>query len=147
MSKLFSSAEINLKLAKECYENSKKDNSMNDAYIAKTCYELQQSIEFNIKGLIDYYGNGIEYEHKHELEGNINKLYDIKNNISDFDKLDEILKSITQYVVTLNQWAKESRYNYNFKAVVNAIDDIFKIAEKLQNYTDELIKLSNERKC
>ena len=145
MDSYFKSADISLMISQKCFSDSKINDNLAERLIAKCCYELQQSLEYNIKGLVLYYGDGIDFEYNHYLSGNINKVYEVKKNIDDFDKLDEIFKELDPYIVTIDAWAKEkSRYNFDFKATINSIKNISKIASKLNDYTKKLCDEANK---
>ena len=85
-----------------------------------------------------YFGNGISFDYSHFLSGDINKLYGIKQNIDDFNTLDTIFRILDPYIVTVDVWAKESRYNYDFVATINSIEIVANIAKQLNDYTKEL---------
>lgn len=144
MDSYFKSAQISLDIADKCYKESKLNEELSDRLIAKCCYELQQSLEYNIKGLILYFGNGIEFEYTHMLSKNINIIYSIKGNIDDFDFLDRIFKEIDVYIITIDSWAKESRYNYNFVTTMNSIENVYNIAKELNDYTKKLMEMSKK---
>lgn len=121
MSKLLSRAKISLEHAKSDYV---KINN-NDCYLDSCCFNLQQGIEFLLKGIVEL--NGAQYAENHDIRANLNIL----------NRLDITIpceKELRQFASTLYSWETESRYKESFIAAIKDIDEIFNIANELTKY-------------
>lgn len=121
MSKLFSRAKISLEHAKSDYEKIYSE----DCYLDSCCFNLQQSIEFLLKGIVEL--NGFQYAENHDIRANLNILN--KNSI-------EILceKDLRDKASTLYSWETESRYKESFIAAIKDIDELMTCADTLMEY-------------
>ena len=129
MSKLLARA----KAKKFNVDNSYRYLSVDDAYIDECCFNLQQAIEFTLKYLVEM--NGERYIENHDIRAQINKLKSLDIYIPCEDKL-RLMAS------TLNSWAVETRYNDNFVALLDDINDARIIMEELIDYCDKLVNVS-----
>ena len=129
MSKLLARA----KAKKFNVDNSYHYLSVDDAYIDECCFNLQQAIEFTLKYLVEM--NGERYIENHDIRAQINKLKSLDIYIPCEDKL-RLMAS------TLNSWAVETRYNDNFVALLDDINDARIIMEELIDYCDKLVNVS-----
>ena len=123
MSKLLKRAKVQLSIAGECYKQFATD----DAYIDACCYSLQQAIELSLKYIVEI--NGDDYAENHDIRANLNKL----------DRLGIIvpnLKTLRTMASTLYSWETESRYNDDFVALIDDIEDAFKSATALVTFAD-----------
>lgn len=127
MSKLLARAKIKKFNAENDYRYIDKD----DAYIDDLCFNLQQSIEFALKYLVEI--NGENYIENHDIRAQINKL-------KSMDAYIPCEKELRMYASTINSWEVETRYNDEFVAIKDDIDDIMKIANELILYCDSLVK-------
>ena len=126
MSKLLARAKIKRINA----ENDYRFLSVDDAYIDDCCYNLQQTIEFSLKYLIEI--SGERYPETHDIRAQINKLK-IMNQYIPYEEKLRLLAS------TINAWEAETRYNDKFVALIEDIDDCREIADGLINYCDGLL--------
>jgi len=126
MSKLFARAKVK-------YENAKRNFLMigqDDAFLDETCYNLQQSIELCLKYIVEM--NGEEYIENHDIRSQLNTLSRLEVKLPVADEL-------RQMASTLNSWEAESRYNDDFTALIEDIEDAMRIAEKLIEYSGKLV--------
>lgn len=121
MSKLLSRSKIALEHARSDY--SKIDT--NDCYLDSCCFNLQQCIEFLLKGIVEM--NGLQYAENHDIRANLNILNRIGVEIP-------CEKDLRLMASTLYSWETESRYKDSFIAAIKDIEDIFEIATKLSEY-------------
>lgn len=126
MSKLLARA----KAKKFSADNSYNFMSVDDAYIDECCFNLQQAIEFSLKYLVEM--SGEDYIENHDIRAQMNKLKSI-------DKYIPCENKLRQMASTLNSWQVESRYNDNFVALLDDINDAREIADELINYCDKLV--------
>lgn len=126
MSKLLARA----KAKKFSADNSYNYMSMDDAYIDECCFNLQQAIEFCLKYIVEM--SGEEYIENHDIRAQMNILKRIEQHIPCEEKLRMIAS-------TINSWAVETRYNDNFVALLEDIDDARTIADELIEYCDKLV--------
>jgi HEPN domain-containing protein len=127
MSKLLARA----KAKKFSADNSYNFMSLDDAYIDECCFNLQQAIEFCLKYLVEMCGE--RYIENHDIRAQINKLKSLNKEFPCEEKL-------RMMASTINEWAVETRYNDNFVALLDDIEDARKIAEELVTYCDKLVK-------
>lgn len=126
MSKLLARA----KAKKFSADNSYNLMSLDDAYIDECCFNLQQAIEFSLKYLVEI--SGENYIENHDIRAQMNTL----KRLNKYFPCEEKLRLMAS---TINTWAVETRYNDNFVALLEDIDDAKMIAEKLISYCDEQV--------
>lgn len=118
MSKLLSRAEVALENAEHNYSRIQID----DCYIDACCYNLQQSIEFSLKFLVEMTGQ--QYAENHDIRANINILNKADYHVS-FEK------ELRNMASTLYCWETESRYKDSFVAVIEDVEEAFYYAKAL----------------
>lgn len=126
MSKLLARAKVKLANA----ENDYYKLSVDDAYVDDCCYNLEQTIEYCLKYIVEM--NGENYVENHDVRAQLNKL----------DKLNVDLpfkQDIRKMAQTINSWETESRYNDDFTALIEDINDAKKLAYEIIRYCDSLI--------
>lgn len=111
-------------------ENSYNFMSIDDAYIDECCFNLQQAIEFSLKYLVEM--SGEEYIENHDIRAQMNLL----KRLNKFIPCEEKLRSLASVI---NSWEVETRYNDNFVALLEDINEIRVIADELINYCDGLV--------
>lgn len=127
MSKLLQRAKVKLANAEHDYYNI----SVDDAYLDDCCYNLQQCIEYTLKYIVEM--NGENYIETHDVRAQLNKLKNINVKLPFEDK-------IRKLAAVLNNWEAESRYNDNFIAVIEDVNEIKELAKDIINYADKLVK-------
>lgn len=118
MSRLLSRAIVSLEQAKFDYKRIHLD----DCYMDACCYNLEQSIEFSLKFLVEMTGQ--QYAQNHDIRSNINILNRVDYHIC-------YEKEIRNMAATLYSWETESRYKESFTAVVADVEEAFVYAESL----------------
>lgn len=126
MSKLLARA----KAKKFSADNSYNYISVDDAYIDECCFNLQQTIEFCLKYLVEI--SGEKYIENHDIRAQMSILKRLEKYIPCEEQL-------RQMASTLNSWAVETRYNDNFVALIEDIEDAKVIAEELIIYCDKQV--------
>jgi len=126
MSKLFARARVKFESAESNYVKIGQD----DAYLDETCYNLQQSIELCLKYIVEM--NGEEYIETHDVRAQLNTLRGLDVIVPNQEKIRNIAS-------TLNSWEAESRYNDDFTAVIEDVNEAREIARELINYCDTLV--------
>ena len=126
MSKLLSRA----KAKRFSAENSYNNMSIDDAYIDECCFNLQQAIEFSLKYLVEMAGE--PYVENHDIRAQMNKLKKLEKFIPCEEKL-RMLASV------INSWEVETRYNDNFTALLEDINEVRIIADEIIKYCDSLV--------
>jgi len=126
MSKLFARAKVKYESAEGYYIKIGQD----DVYLDETCYNLQQCIEFCLKYIVEM--NGEEYIETHDVRAQLNTLAGLGVEIPCREK-------IRSMASTLNGWEAESRYNDDFTAVIEDVNDAREIAKELIIYCDNLL--------
>lgn len=144
MSKFFSRAKFYYETCEDQYKKSKIANA--EEHIALTCYYIQLSIEFNLKGLIEYYGNGKKFKFTHSISDQLVIIDEIKGAIYKYDDLDKIIKELEPWSSEITSWNAEARYNFDFVKTINAIESTMKIAKKLTLFTNDIMKISDNPK-
>ena len=127
MSKLLARAQAKHANVENNYIRIGKD----DAFLDETCFNLQQCIELCLKYMVEM--SGEEYVETHDIRAQINKLKS-KNVIIPCEQ--ELRKIAT----TLNSWEAESRYNDNFTALMDDIEDARKIADELVEHCKGIVQ-------
>lgn len=127
MSKLLARA----KAKRSSAENSYNNMSIDDAYVDECCFNLQQVIEFSLKYLVEMAGEN--YVESHDIRAQMNKL----KKLGKFIPCEEKLRLLAS---TINSWEVETRYNDNFVALLEDINDVKKIADELIEYCDKQVK-------
>ena len=126
MSKLLARAKAKRFSAENIYNNITVD----DAYIDECCFNLQQTIEFCLKYLVEMAGE--VYPENHDIRSQINRLKKLNQYIPCEDKL-RLLASL------INSWGVETRYSDSFTALLEDIDDVRVIADEIIEYCDSLV--------
>ena len=126
MSKLLARA----KAKKFNADNSYNYISVDDAYVDECCFNLQQTIEFCLKYLVEI--NGEHYIENHDIRAQMNKL----KSLGKFIPCEEKLRLMAS---TINSWEVETRYNDNFVALLEDIDEVRIIATELIDYCEKLV--------
>lgn len=126
MSKLLGLAIIMFEHA----ENSYSKMSVDELYVNDCCYHLQQSIEFTLKYVVEM--NGLRYAENHDIRANINILN--RENIT--LPMQEQLRSMAS---TLYSWETSTRYNDDFVALKEDIDEAFECGRLLIEYASQLV--------
>lgn len=127
MSKLFARAQAKYANAENNYLRIGED----DAFLDETCFNLQQCIELCLKYLVEM--SGEEYIETHDIRAQINKLRSLNAVIP-------CEQDLRKMATTLNSWEAESRYNDNFTALIDDIEDARNIAEELITYCRGIVK-------
>jgi len=125
MSKLLSRAKVKLENAETNFLKIGQD----DAFLDETCYNLQQSIELTLKYIVEM--NGEEYIETHDVRAQLNILAKNKIEIPFEDK-------IRNMASTINSWEAESRYNDNFTAVIEDVNEAREIAKEIIAFADQI---------
>ncbi len=118
MSKLLSRAEVALDNAEHNFGRIQID----DCYLDACCYNLQQSIEFSLKFIVEMTGES--YAENHDIRANINILNRVEYHVS-------YEKELRNMASTLYSWETESRYRDSFVAVIEDVKDAFVYAKAL----------------
>lgn len=116
MSKLLSRAKVALENAEHNYKLVHED----DCFLDACCYNLQQSIEFSLKFLVEMTGQ--KYAENHDIRANINILNRVDYHFS-------YETEIRNMASTLYSWETESRYKDSFVAVIADVEDAFVYAK------------------
>ena len=126
MSKLLARA----KAKKFNADNSYNYISVDDAYVDECCFNLQQTIEFCLKYLVEI--NGEYYSENHDIRAQMN----ILKSLGKFIPCEEKLRLMAS---TINSWEVETRCNDNFVALLEDIDEVRIIATELIDYCEKLV--------
>lgn len=127
MSKLLQRAVVK----RENAENSYMKIDINDSYVDDCCYNLQQTIEFCLKYIVEL--NGENYAENHDVRAQLNRLKALGVQLPFFDDIRRIAS-------TLNSWEAESRYNDDFVGMSEDIEEAREIADKLIDYCNSLVR-------
>ncbi len=127
MSKLLARAHVKLRNAEYDYSNIGTD----DAFLDDCCYNLQQSIEFGLKYIVEMHGEN--YVETHDVRAQLNKLKSLGAELPFFEK-------IRALAGTLNGWEAESRYNDDFTALIEDVEDARVLAREILRYCDSLVQ-------
>lgn len=111
-------------------ENSYNNITVDDAYIDECCFNLQQTIEFCLKYLVEMAGE--VYPENHDIRSQINRLKKLNQYIPCEDKL-RLLASL------INSWEVETRYSDSFTALLEDIVEVRSIADDILDYCDKLV--------
>ena len=111
-------------------ENSYNFMSIDDAYIDECCFNLQQAIEFSLKYLVEISGEA--YIENHDIRAQMNKL-------KKMDKYFPCEEKLRLMASTINSWEVDTRYNDNFIALLEDIDEARVIADELIKYCEEQV--------
>lgn len=112
--------------------NSYQQMSLDDAYIDECCYNLQQGIEFCLKYVVEMLGES--YVETHDIRAQLNMLKKLNVEIP-------CEKELRMLASTLNSWEAETRYNDNFVALIEDINDAIIILDKLISYSEGLVTI------
>lgn len=126
MSKLLSRAKVALENAEHNYKLVHED----DCFLDICCYNLQQSIEFSLKFLVEMTGQ--KYAENHDIRANINILNRVNYHIS-------YETEIRNMASTLYSWETESRYKDSFVAVIADVEDAFVYAKAVLEEAKSMI--------
>lgn len=130
MSKLFSRAKI-------CFEHATSDYNkiyLNDCYLDSCCFNLQQCVEFLLKGIVEL--NGMQYAENHDIRANLN----ILNRASISIPREKELRLMSDI---LYKWETESRYKDSFIAAVKDIDEVIQYSSELLKYIYDQLEIAS----
>ena len=127
MSKLLARAHVKFRNAEFDYTNIGTD----DAFLDDCCYNLLQCIEFALKYIVEM--NGENYVENHDVRSQLNKLKTMDVELPFFS-------SIRRLASTLNDWEAESRYNDDFTALIEDVEDARRLAREMLQYCDSLVQ-------
>lgn len=131
MSKLLSRAEVALENAEHNYSKMTVD----DCYLDACCYNLQQTIEFSLKFLVEM--SGQQYDENHDIRANINILNRVNYHVS-------YEKELRNMASTLYLWETESRYRDSFVVVIEDVEEAFLYARALIKEAQGKIKRASQ---
>ena len=131
MSKLLARARIKHINAENDYRHISED----DAYLDDCCYNLQQTIEFCLKYIVELNGEG--YVENHDVRAQLNKL---KSMGVVFPFSDDIRRLAS----VLNSWEAETRYNDSFTSLIEDVEDARQLADRLLEYCEGLVIVLDE---
>jgi len=118
MSKLLSRAGVALENAEHNYSRI----GLDDCFMDACCYNLQQSIEFSLKFLVEMTGQ--QYAENHDIRANINLLNRVGCHVAKE-------KELRNMASTLYSWETESRYRDSFTALTQDVEEAFICAREL----------------
>lgn len=130
MSKLLARAKAKRSSANHSYNNM----SVDDAYVDECCFNLQQAIEFSLKYLVEMAGE--PYMENHDIRAQMNLL----KKLDKFIPCEEKLRLMAS---TINSWEVDTRYNDNFVALLEDIDEAKEIVDELIEYCDKQVQVDN----
>ena len=134
MSKLLARAKVKRKNAESNY----LEISTDDAFLDICCNDLQQAIEYTLKYCVEMTGQA--YVENHDVRAQINLLINAGVEVPCLDKLRHIAPMLLE-------WEASSRYNDNFVALIEDINEAREIADALISYADSLVvKVDAEEK-
>ena len=131
MSKLFARAKIKKFNAENDYLHLSED----DAYLDDLCYNLQQCIELCLKYIVEL--NGENYIENHDVRAQLNNLRDIGVDLP-------FAAQIRHLAVTLNSWEAETRYNDDFTAVIEDVEEIRVLADDSRTTAGNIQDISSK---
>lgn len=142
MSNLITKGKDKLKAVNYLIKEYEEDNDI--AHIQLAGHELQQAIEFFIKGSILLLGS--QYREIRFLRPNLKYLLDLLSSNRQLPdllvrKFEHPLSVINdEYVIDLDEWEAGGRYDSDFDIDLGMINKIFPLAEELQEAASELDK-------
>lgn len=142
MSNLITKGTDKLKVINFLIKEFEEDNDI--AHIQLAGHELQQAIEFFIKGSILLLG--CQYREIHFLRPNLKYLLDLLNSKQQLSnllvqKFEHSLSVINdEYIIDLDGWEAGGRYDTDFDIDLEIINKILPLAEELQEAAGELDK-------
>ena len=126
MSKLLARAHVKRINAENDYFHISED----DAFLDDCCYNLQQTVEFGLKYIVEM--NGENYVENHDVRAQLNKL----------KSLGVVLpfgEDVRRMASVLNSWETETRYNDSFTSVIEDVEDARILADRILKYCDSLV--------
>lgn len=126
MSRLLSRAKVALFNAQNDYNQIHND----DCFLDACCYNLQQSIEFSLKFIVEMTGQ--QYAENHDIRANLNILNRVDYHVTN----EKILRNMAS---TLYSWEVESRYKDSFTVLIEDVAEAFTCAEALIKEADAMI--------
>lgn len=142
MSNLITKGKDKLKAVNYLIKEFEEDNDI--AHIQLAGHELQQAIEFFIKGSILLLGS--QFREVHFLRPNLKYLLELlssKRQLSDLlvQKFEHSLSVINdEYAIDLDEWEAGGRYDADTDIDLKTINKIIPLAEELQEAASELDK-------
>lgn len=127
MSKLLARAKVKRFNA----ENDYLLISQDDAFLDDCCYNLQQTVEFSLKYIVEM--NGENYVENHDVRAQLNKLRTMGVTLP-------FGEDIRRLASVLNSWEAESRYNDDFTSLIEDVEDVRRLADTMLAYCDSLIQ-------
>ena len=100
---LLDQANHYLKIANFAYNKIDLNTMEEDFYIRDCCLFLQMTLELYVKGLVEHLC-GVEYNHTHYFANNINIIKSNRENINNFDKLENILDRLDDREEVIVKW-------------------------------------------
>ena len=131
MSKLLARARVKRINA----ENDYRHICVDDAYLDDCCYNLQQTIEFCLKYIVEM--NGESYVENHDVRAQLNKLKALGVVLPFFE-------DVRRLASVLNSWEAETRYNDSFTSVIEDVEEARSLADSLLAYCEGLVTVLPE---
>ena len=128
MSKLLKRARVKRINAENDYRRITED----DAFLDDCCYNLQQTIEFCLKYIVEM--NGENYVENHDVRAQLNKLRTLGVELDFFE-------DIRKLASVLNSWEAETRYNDSFVSLLEDIDEARALSDKILAYCNTLVEV------
>lgn len=123
MSNLFVRSKARFDLAAAAWKHKKND----EGYLELVCFDVQQSMEFTLKYILEC--NGIKYPRTHDIKRLIKLLEEEGNCPNEVKALKENADDYTK-------WEADSRYDDDFMETVSVIDDALTKLRTLIKYTE-----------
>lgn len=103
-----------------------------DSFVDSLCFDVQQSLEFVLKALVELHG--ADYVENHDIRAQLNKLDSLGVEVP-------YAQELRNMSVTINSWETESRYKDSFIATLSDVDKVIFITEELINFADSFIQV------
>lgn len=140
MSNLITKGKDKLKAVNNLIKEFEEDNDI--AHLQLAGHELQQAVEFFVKGSILLLGSS--YREVHPLRPNLRYLLDLlrsNRQLPDLlvQKFEHSLSTINdEYAIDLDDWEAGGRYDSDIDIDLKIVNKILPLAEELQEAASEL---------
>jgi len=131
---LINNGHVAYDIAKSSYEKMKTESNLSDAHMRKACFELQQTIEFYLKGIIELFGE--IYPEQHALDLLLNILQPLYEKYND-NELEYICEQISNKSDMFDTWQTKPRYLLSFTSNIKNIEKAFEICDDLRNFINK----------
>lgn len=123
----------------------KYNETNNFDFLEKACFEIQQTLEFLLKGTIELFGERYKFGHKFAPNIELLDYLMIDNDVDNYDEIEKLRQELYekyQYVLNnedeIYSWEAKSRYEDGFFVSKDKVMEVYNVCVEINNLTQKL---------